>query len=699
MATSLRHRNSHGSSASPIEGAGEPWQAGSWRRFPFLTVLCLVGAVISMTIALVVLIIADDAQVDHWTLAPTVYLSIITTLTNAFLRFAFHASTDVFWWSQLLSQRGTSLQDLHSIWELAHSLFSLVKFPNASLHLHLRFTALLVFLTAVNGPLLQRAVTVDVTTRMSVRETTLPIRQEPMWNLTTKRIGFDGHVWSAPPYQDEFAEIVQDLNQRRPLTLSSPACAPNSTCTAKVTVAGFTYSCSDSEISLRGAPSLGQANRIFLPEAMKGYRCFHTGFDGTDDEDSLSVDGDGSSDLYCGYMETDFQLALETVYPGFEDGPDGDEDEAVPWKGENLPPAMFKYTTYVREDSDSDTLSVRQCYLSTAFLELPIQITQENVVTLMPSEDASSPATMKSRNGVESIPAAVAGSLGENNLFTKGILQVLNDLYGGFILYDKQEGSHFIQGTGPRQYIDQSTVKLRDDQPTEGHTPNQGYTFSCLDPLADVLSTLDEISLRYALKSMPESEVRSDELAEFMEDFDNGDTMDRAAAAMDMAFSKDLKAEMTEERTVAVYRAHYVYTGIAMGVTYLATLLTLSLLRGFQTHGREFTMSPLELAKAFNAPVLRHIGSNSSGSDISQATADIAVKYGEVQSEKESQQPMLVRGHSEYEGAHQMKSVVANDEIRQVEEQIMSPRVDETARLMIEVAAKVNKPTNGRVYA
>jgi hypothetical protein len=361
---------------------------------------------------------------------------------------------------------------------------------------------------------------------------------------------------------------------------------------------------------------------------------------------------------------------------------------------------MFNYTTYVRADSGSDTLSVRQCNFSTAFIELPIQISREDVVSLVPSGDASSRSVLKSTNGIESIPSAVVGALGENNLFIKGISQVLSDLYGGFILYDKQEGSHFIQGNGPRQYINQSTVKLRDDHPTEGHIPNHGYTFSCIDPLSDVLSTLDEISLRYALKSIPESDARTDELAKFMEEFNEvGDVREEAAAAMDMDFSKDLRAEMTEERTVAVYRAHYVYTGIAMGVTYLTTLLTLLLMRGIRTHGRELTMSPLELAKAFNAPLLRLIGSNSRGSDIAKALGDVTVRYGEVRSEKESQQPLLAGGHSGHEeGTNQMKTFMHTYQARLMEEQTISSGTDENARLIVDVPSKVTTPVNGRVY-
>lgn len=693
--TRLHQQDSRSDSQAPLPSGipNEPWQAHSWRQFPYLTALSLLGSIIAITLALVVLVLADDAEVDSWRLAPTVYLSILATIASALLRFAFQESADLAWWSRLLSssdRRGASLRDLHTSWDLAHNVLSLAKFGrDVPVQLHLRVTALLVLVMAVSGPLLQRAVTVDLATRTSFAAATLPIRREPMWNLTTKRVGFDGHVWTAPPYQDEFADIVTDLNQRRPLHLSSPACSRNATCSTSVTVAGFTWSCASSRISLRGAPSIGLAQRIFLPETIQGHRCIHTGFDGTDD--SLSKDSNsstGGSDNYCGYLETDFQFALEPLYPLFM-GSSGPAEGERPWLGESLPPGVLNYTTYVREDSGSDMLTVKQCNLSTSFVDLPIQISEETVVTLMPVDRRAA-----SREGVESIPAPVAGSLGQNNLFIKGVSQVLGDLYGGFILYDKQEGSQFIQGTGARQYINQSTIELRDITETEGgHTPNQGYTFSCLDPLDDVLSTLDELSLRYALKAIPETEARVAELTEFMKGFGNGDVRRNATDAFSktsMSFAKDATAEVREEKTVAVYRAHYVFTGVAMGLVYLTTLLTMFLLRGFRAHGREFSMSPLEVAKAFNAPLLRLVGSNTRGADIARGLPDVRVRYGEGRDAsrdgREMQQFMKPsRSTTEvYGGGY--------------EEDVPFSVAGERTRLLVDVPNRVSTPVNGRVY-
>jgi hypothetical protein len=138
----------------------EPWMSGGWRRLPFWTLAALFGAAAAATMAAVILTMADNQPVDTWTISPTVYLSVIATLSNTFLRHAFRSSSDSFWWSQLLSDPGVSIRELQSLWDIAYNPTSILKASRP--HIRTRSAALFVILLAVNGPLLQRAVTVEV---------------------------------------------------------------------------------------------------------------------------------------------------------------------------------------------------------------------------------------------------------------------------------------------------------------------------------------------------------------------------------------------------------------------------------------------------------------------------------------------------------------------------------------------------------
>ncbi|RSL69093.1 hypothetical protein CEP53_002375 [Fusarium sp. AF-6] len=577
-----------------------PWLAPSWRNFPYLASVYLLVAVLGMASAFLVLYLANDSPIDSWALAPTVYLSIAATLSNSMLRAAFRSGSDRFWWSQLLSDSGVTLHELHNLWNLAYNPLSLITLDGPSFQPVIRTSGLLVILAAINGPLIQRAVTVELTTRTESRIATLPVRQEPLWNLTTWLAGQNGYIWSGPPYQKEFSEVVIEMNQRQPMTLSSAVCRSNSTCTTRVTVAGFTRSCSESTASLHGIPSTNIAKSVlftFPDRESNLYYCAQTG--------KSQRTNESSSYSYCSHLETYFQLDVGQLKPSETASGGNSEPRGLPWQNSSLPPGMLNYTSYTRRNESSEIITIQRCNFSTSFIELPLQISDGNVVTLLPGLIPKSGA-----HGIESIPTP---SLRDDDLFLKGITQAMMDKYSGFIIWDNNESSFFIQGSGPRQFINQSTIKTEEFPEDKGRWQ---ATFSMSDPLEDFTTTLHELSLRYALKSLPDDDpVRLAELDQYMELQPNTNTDIRAKALnfMQTRFSKTTNATIEESKTVAVYRAQYSYMIVAIGVTSVAAILIMVLLRGWRQLGRTFSLAPLEIAKAFNAPLLDGVASNTTG--------------------------------------------------------------------------------------
>lgn len=49
---------------------------------------------------------------------------------------------------------------------------------------------------------------------------------------------------------------MREINQREPLTLSSPVCRPNATCDMNVTIAGFTWDCNSYKIPSVNIPTI-----------------------------------------------------------------------------------------------------------------------------------------------------------------------------------------------------------------------------------------------------------------------------------------------------------------------------------------------------------------------------------------------------------------------------------------------------------
>lgn len=675
--------------ANTVESGAQSraWKIRLWTRFPMLVLLSFFGVLIAMGLALLVLVLADGSAVDDWPVTPTVYLSLAATLANALLRFAFSECADLFWWSRLLSPSGTTLSELHTLWDLKHNAFSLLHFQrlkhqHQKRHIYFRSTAILVLALAINGPLLQRAVTVDLATRVSVRDgVKLPIRREPVWNSTSKGAYFS-------PFEDELAEVYAEMNRRRSPVLPYPVCSLNATCAADVTVAGFSWTCNESERSLHNASSLVH---IWTGEGFGKY-CTSTGL--------------GSN---CTMFDTCYQLGLRGFF--IEDqGTPRPGDGGMPWVNGTLTPLLLNYTSYIRHSVEKETLSFRQCNISTSFIELPIFITNGRMVTLRQQPTAGAMGKeFSSTHGVESIP-----SPGANISFAfplmQGFVDAMSALYVGFILMHRTLDTTEIGG--PRQYINQSSAQITLSEAPGGEVAS--LKFSCLDPAEDFFANLNDMSLRYAIKSIPSTPERVASEERLFADVARGgeDIRNRITPLMKTEFVKEQIVDgFREERTVAVYSANYLYTGVAIGVTYITTLLVLLLLDGvFSSHGRQFSMSPLEIAKAFDAPLLHGLGSNLTGSELARQAPGDRIKYGEA---RDRQRPLPHPGSDEdttgdpkqtaaqnmnqQEDASRSTSTVVGPE--DVERHVFLGEPKEQTRLLVDVAERVSQPSDRRYYA
>jgi hypothetical protein len=85
-----------------------------------------------------------------------------------------------------------------------------------------------------------------------------------------------------------------------------------------------------------------------------------------------------------------------------------------------------------------------------------------------------------------------------------------------------------------------------------------------------------------------------------------------------------------QEATIAVYQSHYLYLGLASLFTTLAIILVVPTFIGYWYLGRNVSMSPIETAKAFNAPLLRNEDSNAEADHLINNLGHIGVRYGVI---------------------------------------------------------------------
>ena len=162
--------------------------------------------------------------------------------------------------------------------------------------------------------------------------------------------------------------------------------------------------------------------------------------------------------------------------------------------------------------------------------------------------------------------------------------------------YDETQGTYSIQQQGL-----QANLYREDDGSYSGCAVN----FS--DPTADMIQTLDELAFRTALNMPP-----------------NGDASPIRHFAAQQA------------NTVLVFESHYEYLIAAYLVTFFSILIIAGTFDRWWILGRNFSLSPIEIAVAFEAPMLRDVDSNAPERMLVKQLGEKRVKYGEVVRHMES---------------------------------------------------------------
>ncbi|EEP79819.1 predicted protein [Uncinocarpus reesii 1704] len=117
-------------------------------------------------------------------------------------------------------------------------------------------------------------------------------------------------------------------------------------------------------------------------------------------------------------------------------------------------------------------------------------------------------------------------------------------------------------------------------------------------------------------------------------------TEDMLATARDIAFNAALRAanvsnasdlqnfSVTQEQMVPLYRSNYKFLAVALVFTILSAICVALIFSGFWKLGRDVTLSPIEVAKAFNAPTVVSSDSNSTVNTLMKEVGDRQVRYG-----------------------------------------------------------------------
>lgn len=190
--------------SSDAENYHRSWQTGVWCRMPWMGLTCILGALLGVIASIAILVVSNDVPIMEWRFPPTVYLSISYTVTNVLIVGAFSEGVTVNWWRKAMGPR-TELGDLHRYWSYGTS--PVAAFLAGKKFNYIAFAALLVAVTPINGPLLQRSSSLGVRGISTPAE--LQVKAVSTLHESTSILAGDGYILSPTLINDRYKPIVQ----------------------------------------------------------------------------------------------------------------------------------------------------------------------------------------------------------------------------------------------------------------------------------------------------------------------------------------------------------------------------------------------------------------------------------------------------------------------------------------------------------
>ncbi|KAK5173253.1 uncharacterized protein LTR77_001934 [Saxophila tyrrhenica] len=543
-----------------------PWKPTLFRAGPLSGILAMLVALTSIVVSLAILVASDGAAVSSWEAQPSIYLAICTAVANLAMRYACLQGVVIAWWTRAF-KGSITLGKLHHDWRSGSTLKGAIL---AGRHLGLLSLAT-IFSTVVvvDGPLLQQSSAVKSASFDSV-----PLPLEIMIAQQIPR-GYSGY-WARgedlgfdqTPYNEQF-------NTTMP--------GPNGT---EVSNTLFVTETDQFEQTI-GRPYLADDGIPGITSGCKG-RCRATinapAFALTEcTSHQLPVDYHQS----VGFLKSQ---ALNIAPPLNQElffvaevlitEPGGLETVTI-------------LTGYSKTRNCVGTLNYTSCSLRSATARYNVTIEQDRITLINPAH-----------------PRIIAYA---NNSLTNGTviprLSGYSSTLGGIVTIDQKAWASMVAA-----FIEHSRLSFQrftNGQDVNYLLPGDDTCRSYNDPWEDALASLNKLMVYVGAAAGQENMA-------FLE------------ARMDPGVAARTKTSVTAYQIGEhnVFRTDYKWFVAAAIVELVCICLVAPTYWGWWRLGRSVSFSPLEIAKAFEAPMLAGCHWNSSGRDAARAVGDVRVQYG-----------------------------------------------------------------------
>ncbi|RYP66008.1 hypothetical protein DL771_007989 [Monosporascus sp. 5C6A] len=234
-----------------------------------------------------------------------------------------------------------------------------------------------------------------------------------------------------------------------------------------------------------------------------------------------------------------------------------------------------------RVDPTGDFI-ITTCDLHIATARYSIELVNGTATLLAPPADANNTVAMHYQRietwGLGTWPSSLGG-----------IALAAETIYGSNLSLYWNQGNFVVINDGPMGY-----TYLTPDSALD--IPG---SLAWADPTPDIIAGIRELTFRSAVANS------------------NASTSQNAQGA---------------EQTVlvTVYATHYEYLAVALVFMCLAMAFVVPLFAGWWSLGRAFSLSPVEIARAFDAPLMRDADSNAEVAALLAEVGDRKVRYGSV---------------------------------------------------------------------
>ncbi|KAK1831947.1 hypothetical protein QBC39DRAFT_371333 [Podospora conica] len=637
---------------------GEPWAAGVWERFPWQPFLNALVTILCAVACVVVLRLSDGANTDDWSVRPSVLVSIFTAVGNASLRYAVGEGFQMAWWSKATATPRT-VGRLHEYY--AHGTSVLAAGLSLRKPSFIALATLLASILAIDGPLLQRASSTRLVERqVPSTPVTITLGTQMPFGYTGKEFAGDSVALSTRPLVNPgFATVFSEYSQRVPI--SAAAVAPGQcigVCEGEIEAMGLWKTCTSSE-EIIVAPGMN-ISRAFVNRTLFLVDIFHqTQYSpiNTLDRTHTKIAEDSPSNSRDPPEDVPY-IALNITYSPLP----ANGTRRVGRHVCRLYSARRRYPVRITNDttpgegallsSGDQAGGILSLTDSSTFIEDSIQNVRHAVTSLGLPPTTEGPGPIQPYHlSLTTLPYFFP-DLSCSGLYLcpmqstlGGLSSAVQDVLSANIRSSPGDIDYVVtmQGSLPNQLIKESpTVGFNNTLAFTG-IPVQNPVLTRIgwdDPTDLIMAAFDEIMLRTAVAT-----AHLDVLQNVTWMYANSNRNTVPAPARNGSDAERYRlmpaaqtVNMSQKRTIQVFVSNYAFLAAGVAVMLVAVVGVLPLFYGFWALGRNVTLSPIETAKAFGAPVLdtEGVSSNATATAIAKSeTGRLLVRYGEVSGSEE----------------------------------------------------------------